>query len=169
MREMIYVHCYGCQPPYRRNLSHVMITYCKLSFIFHIFLLPELKCISILYTKYCLENSFLFWFVSKDHNHRYTRGYAMQNAFIIIIIAIIVLLTNNFLTERRTSEQHSNLPEKKTVKAVTSAPPKYRCDGRIYCSQMTSCEEAMFFLRNCPGVKMDGDHDGIPCEEQCGH
>jgi hypothetical protein len=45
----------------------------------------------------------------------------------------------------------------------------FKCDGRKYCSQMTSCEEATFFLLNCPGVKMDGDHDGIPCERQwCG-
>lgn len=42
----------------------------------------------------------------------------------------------------------------------------YRCDGRIYCSQMTSCEEATWFLKNCPGTKMDGDNDGVPCEKQ---
>ncbi|NJN48198.1 MAG: excalibur calcium-binding domain-containing protein [Candidatus Competibacteraceae bacterium] len=41
-----------------------------------------------------------------------------------------------------------------------------KCDGRIHCSQMRSCEEATFFLRNCPNVKMDGDNDGIPCENQ---
>jgi hypothetical protein len=47
-------------------------------------------------------------------------------------------------------------------------PPSrtYTCDGRTYCSQMTSCEEATFFLRNCPDVKMDGNHDGVPCEQQ---
>jgi Excalibur calcium-binding domain len=50
----------------------------------------------------------------------------------------------------------------------TEVPPTsaFRCDGRIYCSQMTSCAEATYFLRNCPGVKMDGDNDGIPCERQ---
>jgi hypothetical protein len=31
---------------------------------------------------------------------------------------------------------------------------------------MTSCAEAKQFLAICPGVKMDGDSDGIPCEEQ---
>nr|WP_283744198.1 excalibur calcium-binding domain-containing protein [Sideroxydans sp. CL21] len=31
---------------------------------------------------------------------------------------------------------------------------------------MHSCEEATFFLRNCPGVKMDVNHDGVPCETQ---
>lgn len=45
----------------------------------------------------------------------------------------------------------------------------YRCDGRTHCSQMTSCAEATYFLRNCPGVKMDGNNDGVPCEQQwCG-
>jgi hypothetical protein len=46
---------------------------------------------------------------------------------------------------------------------------KFRCDGRTHCSQMTSCEEATYFLQNCPGVKMDGEGDGVPCEKQwCG-
>lgn len=49
---------------------------------------------------------------------------------------------------------------------VTAVTPQFQCDGRTMCSQMTSCEEATFFLRNCPGTKMDGDHDGIPCEQQ---
>ena len=41
-----------------------------------------------------------------------------------------------------------------------------RCDGRVHCSQMTSCAEAKYFLSHCPGVKMDGDGNGIPCEKQ---
>lgn len=40
------------------------------------------------------------------------------------------------------------------------------CDGRRYCSQMTSCTEATNFLRHCPGTEMDGDGDGVPCESQ---
>jgi cold shock CspA family protein len=49
-------------------------------------------------------------------------------------------------------------------------PANFKCDGRTYCSQMSSCAEAKFFLNNCPGTKMDGDGDGIPCENQwCGH
>ncbi|MCV2360494.1 excalibur calcium-binding domain-containing protein [Paucibacter sp. TC2R-5] len=47
-----------------------------------------------------------------------------------------------------------------------AAQSNRRCDGRLYCSQMSSCEEAKFFLKHCPGVKMDGDGDGIPCEDQ---
>ncbi|MDO9055840.1 MAG: excalibur calcium-binding domain-containing protein [Sulfuricurvum sp.] len=42
----------------------------------------------------------------------------------------------------------------------------FQCDGRKHCSQMKSCEEATFFLNNCPNTKMDGNNDGIPCEKQ---
>jgi hypothetical protein len=34
---------------------------------------------------------------------------------------------------------------------------------------MRSCGEARFFLDHCPGVQMDGDGDGIPCEQQWCH
>lgn len=43
---------------------------------------------------------------------------------------------------------------------------KYSCRGKIHCSQMNSCEEAKFYLINCPGVKIDGDANGVPCEKQ---
>jgi cold shock CspA family protein len=44
--------------------------------------------------------------------------------------------------------------------------PNYRCDGRIHCSQMRSCADATQVLQHCPGTQMDGDGDGIPCEQQ---
>jgi hypothetical protein len=50
--------------------------------------------------------------------------------------------------------------------APQAAAANRRCDGRTRCSQMTSCAEATWFLKNCPGVEMDGDRDGIPCERQ---
>jgi len=53
-----------------------------------------------------------------------------------------------------------------TTNLIASENEFYECDGRQYCSQMTSCEEATFFLENCPDTKMDGDNDGVPCERQ---
>lgn len=57
---------------------------------------------------------------------------------------------------------------KESTPLATSPQPALtsRCDGRTMCSQMTSCTEAKYFLANCPGVKMDGNHDGVPCEMQ---
>lgn len=57
-------------------------------------------------------------------------------------------------------------PATPTIARVQEVSPAYRCDGRTYCSQMTSCAEATYFLKHCPGVKMDGNGDGIPCERQ---
>lgn len=59
---------------------------------------------------------------------------------------------------------------RQAVPLPLAAPaPAFVCDARTHCSQMTSCGEAQFFLSNCPGVQMDGDNDGIPCEQQlCG-
>src|SRR5574343_39561 len=53
-----------------------------------------------------------------------------------------------------------------TVRPERPVSRTYTCDGRSYCSQMTSCEEATWFLKNCPRTKMDGNNDGIPCERQ---
>ncbi|WP_283016211.1 excalibur calcium-binding domain-containing protein [Marilutibacter maris] len=53
-----------------------------------------------------------------------------------------------------------------TTAARTAAPAPFKCDGRTHCSQMTSCAEATHFIRHCPNTKMDGDNDGIPCEQQ---
>jgi hypothetical protein len=74
--------------------------------------------------------------------------------------------------------QELNVEEKRRRAAAASASPSkvapataavssgFSCDGRQYCSQMKSCAEAKYFLANCPGAKMDGDGNGIPCEKQ---
>ncbi|HEM7770979.1 TPA: excalibur calcium-binding domain-containing protein [Acinetobacter baumannii] len=45
-----------------------------------------------------------------------------------------------------------------------SEKPQFHCDRREHCTQMRSLDEARWFVRNCPNTKMDGDHDGEPCE-----
>ena len=64
--------------------------------------------------------------------------------------------------------QRSEKPVPTSVNSPIASTPSssFSCDGRKHCSQMKSCAEANYFLANCPGVKMDGDKDGIPCEEQ---
>ena len=67
--------------------------------------------------------------------------------------------------------QAASQPVPATAPAKATAPDspgsaRFRCDGRTHCSHMTSCTEAKFFLANCPGTKMDGNNDGVPCEQQ---
>ncbi|MBU8975897.1 cold shock domain-containing protein [Lysobacter sp. MMG2] len=50
--------------------------------------------------------------------------------------------------------------------AQPAASPAFTCDGRTMCSQMNSCAEAKYFLQHCPHTAMDGNGDGVPCEQQ---
>lgn len=43
----------------------------------------------------------------------------------------------------------------------------YQCAEKRYCSQMTSCAEATFYLQQCAVRSLDGDGDGQPCEAVC--
>ncbi|MDB5750996.1 MAG: cold shock family protein [Ramlibacter sp.] len=85
----------------------------------------------------------------------------------VLILGVLVRVGWGFLQDWRPAESAVRSP----VPAVPVVPavPSFACDGRQHCSQMTSCDEAYFFLANCPGVKMDGNHDGVPCQQQwCG-
>ncbi|WP_190234213.1 excalibur calcium-binding domain-containing protein [Mesorhizobium sp. M4A.F.Ca.ET.050.02.1.1] len=44
----------------------------------------------------------------------------------------------------------------------------FSCQPRRTCSQISSCDEAQWYLNNCPwGGKLDRDGDGIACETLC--
>lgn len=90
----------------------------------------------------------------------------------IILIAVIGFGAWSYYQKESLSRQEIE-PEKPRQVTKTSRvdPPttaqiaqRFQCDGRQHCSQMTSRAEAEFFIRNCPNTKMDGDRDGIPCE-----
>lgn len=55
--------------------------------------------------------------------------------------------------------------EPETIATVANAQ-SFSCDGREHCSQMSSCAEATYFVQHCPNTKMDGNNDGVPCEQQ---
>lgn len=90
----------------------------------------------------------------------------------MIMLAIIVALGAYAYTEyaRRSSTPVPTNARQTSKNAILQSEQDssagFQCDGRTHCSQMNSCAEATFFLKNCPGVKMDGDGDGMPCEEQ---
>ena len=52
--------------------------------------------------------------------------------------------------------------------SVSSTPAQpFTCGSKRYCREMTSCDEAMFYLRECGLTWLDGDSDGVPCEAIC--
>ena len=84
--------------------------------------------------------------------------------------AILVLAALAAIGVYGFSRINSTKPTADVARAVSAtqaiAPSSFKCDGRTTCSQMTSCAEAKYFLQHCPDVKMDGNGDGEPCEQQ---
>ncbi|MDP2804846.1 MAG: thermonuclease family protein [Gallionellaceae bacterium] len=42
------------------------------------------------------------------------------------------------------------------------------CGHKTHCSEMTSCDEAHFYLTRCEEKSLDANGDGVPCEALCG-
>jgi len=91
--------------------------------------------------------------------------------FLVSVVGVSILFLSTMLlptTEIRTSGI-LKLPSATNHARINKKNSSFQCSGKIYCSQMSSCSEAQFYLNNCPGTKMDGDNDGVPCEKQwCG-
>ena len=86
------------------------------------------------------------------------------------VFVCIVLLGGHQIIESIRTTTYAPPPAmpSQTVSPL-SAPPAASCDGRTHCSQMRSCADAKWVLRNCPNTAMDGDGDGVPCEDQWCH
>lgn len=81
---------------------------------------------------------------------------------IIFIIGGFIFYRNSAYFKSSSTTNDNSIPKE----TITSNSNIYSCSGKVYCSEMTSCEEAKYYLANCPEVKIDGDGDGIPCESQ---
>lgn len=95
----------------------------------------------------------------------------------IILLVILVALgwkgyeRYGHINQLNTTPEHAlstqtELEDSPAIEVRSSGRSTFACDGRVYCSQMTSCDEAKYFVEHCPNVKMDGNHDGVPCEKQ---
>jgi len=54
------------------------------------------------------------------------------------------------------------------VSPATVLAEAYSCTPRKTCKQIASCAEARYRLEVCGDRRLDGDHDGVPCESLCG-
>ncbi len=98
------------------------------------------------------------------------KGPFKLQVFGVLIIGIFAYMNGGVSSVTAATSDLTSLNFSEPASSSFSKPmvsnQKFRCDGRTYCSQMTSCAEATYFLRNCPNTKMDGNHDGVPCERQ---
>lgn len=107
-------------------------------------------------------------------------GYRTKNAkskrpsefnFIFITFIVVFAISVYYVKTHYFSYSEPNRPETLFLENMQSTEIKkaknnFSCQGKTHCSQMTSCEEAKFYLENCPNQNTDGNGDGEPCESQ---
>ena len=95
----------------------------------------------------------------------------MKKIIVLLLLAALAWKGSQRYSERHHPDvvAHGTLAEVPLNDLVQATSEQFTCDGRTYCSQMKSCQEAMYFLAHCPNTKMDGNNDGIPCEKQWCH
>ena len=54
-----------------------------------------------------------------------------------------------------------------TLPPQHAAAQDYSCGSKRHCAQMSSCNEAYFYLTHCGVKTLDHDGDGVPCESLC--
>ena len=57
--------------------------------------------------------------------------------------------------------------EKNFLPKEQNGDKSYACGTKTTCRQMASCNEAMFYYRQCGVLRLDRDRDGVPCESLC--
>jgi cold shock CspA family protein len=114
---------------------------------------------------------------AQRRRHSARTGSASSSSFGSRLIAVLLLAAlgwfgygqyREYIAARSLAPEAPQGVMASPVPSVAPPPraPVFQCDGRQHCSQMTSCREAKLFLKNCPGMQMDGDGDGTPCEQQ---
>jgi cold shock CspA family protein len=98
---------------------------------------------------------------AREPGHRRSRGLRAA-----LSLLALVALGASIYTRRAESVAPAARDAAYIEGPLEAAPSDFTCDGRTRCSQMSSCEEATYFIRNCPNTEMDGDEDGVPCESQ---
>ncbi len=69
--------------------------------------------------------------------------------------------------------RHGGKPAGQPSRGSASVPPAAAtqndgsCGSKRYCKQMSTCEEARFYLTQCGVGSLDRDGDGVPCESLC--
>lgn len=106
---------------------------------------------------------------ASDLGHRSTARGPRSGSLLVSVALVVALAGVGVYSYSKFASRTQRPLEANPAPASAQSGAQFKCDGRKYCSQMTSCEEATFFLKNCPGTQMDGNGDGIPCEKQwCG-
>ncbi|MFC5499997.1 hypothetical protein ACFPOE_20815 [Caenimonas terrae] len=99
----------------------------------------------------------------------------MRNIIVVLLLAAVAWFGWGKYQDRVHAQREAELasqPAKKKVAPLPAARPGdpavsfFTCDGRTSCKQMTSCEEARYFIKTCPGFNSGVSGEEASCENQ---
>lgn len=74
----------------------------------------------------------------------------------------IIFLLPNFVFARNVDDVTIH-----TARLEARGVDSYSCKIKKTCKQMGSCREAKYYFIECGFTRLDGDKDGVPCEDIC--
>ena len=99
----------------------------------------------------------------------------MKRVILLLLLAAIAWFVWGKYEERAHAEREAAfergvpMVRKKAPAGAKAADPAvlfFTCDGRSTCKQMTSCEEARYFIKTCPGFNAGVFGEEASCEKQ---
>jgi predicted negative regulator of RcsB-dependent stress response len=100
----------------------------------------------------------------------------MKSIFVIVLLAAVGWFGFDKYQDRVHAQREAELarePAKKksavplpVAKRAAAGASFFTCDQRTMCKQLTSCEEARYFVKNCPGFGAGVSGEDEACERQ---
>ena len=104
----------------------------------------------------------------------FTKAAEEKNAENVIVFQDNTKLAEIYTRNWRTHKAHSvaytgplSHQSNKQASKLQLRNAGFACGSKTKCSQMTSCEEARFYLNRCSVRSLDRDGNGVPCEALC--
>jgi phosphatidylserine/phosphatidylglycerophosphate/cardiolipin synthase-like enzyme len=104
----------------------------------------------------------------------FTKAAEEKNAENLVILQGNPKLAEVYIQNWRTHAEHSVAytgPRGRQADRQVSKPQPagtaLACVGKTRCTEMSSCEEAKFYLNQCGVRSLDRDGDGVPCKSLC--
>lgn len=107
--------------------------------------------------------------LNQNRRHNKTNSQRKPKPSSGLLIPLLVLLGLGIFGFKKYEEMTATpVLDNQDVEQMQFNPVQnFHCEaGKTHCSQMRSCDEAMYYNKYCPNTKMDGNNDGIPCERQ---
>ena len=99
----------------------------------------------------------------------------MKSIIVVLLLAAVAWFGFGKYQDRLRGQREAELasqPAKKKAAPLPAAKPGepavsfFTCDARTSCRQMTSCEEARYFIKTCPGFSSGVFGEEASCENQ---